>query len=83
MAILYVTGNRKFSVRCHARFKMGKDTQGNKPLINYSTAQQVTRLKLPRPAKTLILSLTINLINSTAGEKRGQNIGEGFLLDLK
>lgn len=26
---------------------MGKDTQGNKPLINYSTVQRETKLKLP------------------------------------
>lgn len=31
----------------YRHFKMGKDTQGNKPLINYSTVQRETKLKLP------------------------------------
>lgn len=31
----------------HPYFKIGKDTQGNKPLTQYSPAQQGTKLKLP------------------------------------
>lgn len=56
----------------HTHFKMGKNTQQNKPLIYYSTIQQGTNLKLPRPAKNLIPSLPINLINTTVGEKRSK-----------
>ena len=63
----------------HTHFKMGKNTQQNKPLIYYSPIQRGTKLKLPRPAKNLIPSLPINLINTRVGEKRGQNMGEGAI----
>lgn len=55
MAILFVTGKQKIlcQMSFHTHFKMGKDTQGNKPLTNYSTIQRGTKLKPPRPAKNL------------------------------
>lgn len=49
MVILFVTEKQKIlcQISFHTHFKMGKDTQGNKPLINYSTVQRETKLKLP------------------------------------
>lgn len=88
MVILFVTEKQKIlcQMSFYTHFKMGKDTQGNKPLINYSTIQRGTKLKLPRPAKNLISSFPINFINTRVGEKRGQIMRKGafhFLLDLK
>lgn len=88
MVILFVTEKQKIlcQMSFHTHFKMGKDTQGNKPLINYSTIQRGTKLKLPRPAKNLISSFPINFINTRVGEKRGHITRKGafhFLLDLK
>lgn len=67
-------------------FQNGQRYLRKQPLINYSTIQRGTKLKLPRPAKNLISSFPINFINTRVGEKRGQIMRKGafhFLLDLK